>query len=158
METENYLHIMIDSLYKKRDILQKVVELNNEQQQLLDADEFDGDAFQTNMEKKSECIDELNSLDEGFQMVYDRVKAQVETYKQNYKDDIHKLQELIKEVTSLGVTIQTQESRNKVRADIKFRQLHAETKNAKRSVSMANRYYKNMSMVSSEPQFMDKKK
>ena len=33
-----------------------------------------------------------------------------------------------------------------------------ETKTAKRSVSMANKYYQNMSRVSNEPQFMDKKK
>ena len=38
------------------------------------------------------------------------------------------------------------------------RQLKDNAKTAKRSVSMANKYYQNMSRVSSEPQFMDQKK
>ena len=158
METGNYLQIMIDSLIKKKDILQKIVEYNTEQESILKEAEFNGDAFQKNMESKSECIDELNRLDEGFQMVYDRVKEAVQMYKQNYKSDIERLQQLIREVTSLSATIQTQESRNKLQVEHRFRQLREETKTAKRSMSMANQYYKNMAQISSEPQFMDKKK
>ena len=110
------------------------------------------------MENKAECIDMLNALDEGFQLVYDRVKADVEMYKQSYKADIQRLQQLIKEVSALSATIQAQESRNKLQIERKFRELKQETKTAKRSVSMANKYYQNMSRVSSEPQFMDSKK
>lgn len=158
METGNYLQIMIDSLIKKKDILQKIVEYNTEQESILKEAEFNGDAFQKNMESKSECIDELNRLDEGFQMVYDRVKEDVQMYKQNYKSDIERLQQLIREVTSLSAAIQTQEARNKLQVERRFRQLREETKTAKRSMSMANQYYKNMAQISSEPQFMDKKK
>lgn len=158
METQNYLQIMIDSLIKKRDILKKIVDYNIEQEQILKEEEFNGDKFQNNMECKSECIDKLNRLDEGFRMVYDRVKEDVQMYKQNYKQDIEKLQSLIREVTSLSATIQAQESRNKLQVERRFRQLRDETKTAKRSMSMANQYYKNMSRVSVEPQFMDKKK
>jgi hypothetical protein len=158
METENYLQIMMDSLKKKKDVLQQIVDYNNEQEAIVTADELDGDKFQKNMEDKSACIDELNMLDEGFQSVYDRVKENIQRYKLNYKNDILILQQLIKEVTSLSATIQVQESRNKLQVDRKFRQLRSETKTAKRSVSMANKYYKNMSQISYEPQFMDKKK
>lgn len=149
---------MTDSLIKKRDILKAVVELNITQEHLLNATEFDGDSFQKNMEEKSKCIDELNSLDEGFQIIYDRIRQDVEEYKANYKTEIIRLQELIKEVSGLSATIQSQEIRNKVRAENKFRQLRQDNKTAKRSVSMVNKYYKNMSRVSQEPQFMDKKK
>lgn len=149
---------MIDSLIKKKDVLKKIVELNTIQEQLLNAAEFNGDSFQKNMEEKSDCIDGLNSLDEGFQIVYDRVRQDVEEYKTNYKTEIARLQELIREVSGLSATIQSQEARNKIRVENKFRQLRQDNKTAKRSVSMANRYYKNMSRVSEEPQFMDKKK
>ena len=142
METENYLQIMMDSLKKKKDVLQQIVDYNNEQEAIVTADELDGDKFQKNMEDKSACIDELNMLDEGFQSVYDRVKENIQRYKLNYKNDILILQQLIKEVTSLSATIQAQESRNKLQVDRKFRQLRSETKTAKRSVSMANKYYK----------------
>lgn len=158
METENYLQIMIDSTIKKKNILERIVSFNEEQEELLKAEEFDGEAFQRNMESKSDCIDKLNTLDEGFQIVYDRIKADINEYKARYKEDILKLQQLIREVTALSATIQAQESRNRVKADMKFRQLRQETNIAKRSVSMANKYYKNMSRISSEPQFMDQKK
>jgi hypothetical protein len=158
METENYLQIMTSSLEKKKKILQDIVDYNVEQERIVTSGEFDGDKFQKNMENKAEGIDMLNALDEGFQLVYDRVKADVEMYKQNYKADIQRLQQLIKEVSALSATIQAQESRNKLQIERKFRELKQETKTAKRSVSMANKYYQNMSRVSSEPQFMDSKK
>ena len=158
METENYLQIMTSSLEKKKKILQDIVDYNVEQGRIVTSGEFDGDKFQKNMENKAECIDMLNTLDEGFQSVYDRVKADVEMYKQNYKADIQRLQQLIKEVSALSATIQAQESRNKLQIERKFSELKQETKTAKRSVSMANKYYQNMSRVSSEPQFMDHKK
>ncbi len=158
METENYLQIMTSSLEKKKKILQDIVDYNVEQERIVTSGEFDGDKFQKNMENKAECIDMLNVLDEGFQSVYDRVKADVEMYKQSYKADIQRLQQLIKEVSALSATIQAQESRNKLQIERKFRELKQETKTAKRSVSMANKYYQNMSRVSSEPQFMDSKK
>lgn len=158
METENYLQIMTSSLEKKKKILQDIVDYNVEQERIVTSGEFDGDKFQKNMENKAECIDMLNTLDEGFQSVYDRVKADVEMYKQNYKADIQRLQQLIKEVSALSATIQAQESRNKLQIERKFSELKQETKTAKRSVSMANKYYQNMSRVSSEPQFMDQKK
>lgn len=158
METENYLQIMTSSLEKKKKILQDIVDYNVEQERIVTSGEFDGDKFQKNMENKAECIDMLNVLDEGFQSVYDRVKADVEMYKQNYKADIQRLQQLIKEVSALSATIQAQESRNKLQIERKFSELKQETKTAKRSVSMANKYYQNMSRVSSEPQFMDSKK
>lgn len=158
METENYLQIMTSSLEKKKKILQDIVDYNVEQERIVTLREFDGDKFQKNMENKAECIDMLNVLDEGFQSVYDRVKADVEMYKQSYKADIQRLQQLIKEVSELSATIQAQESRNKLQIERKFRELKQETKTAKRSVSMANKYYQNMSRVSLEPQFMDSKK
>ena len=69
METKNYLQIMIDSLEKKKKVLQDIVDYNIQQENILQEKEFDGDIFQKNMEEKSACIDILNSLDEGFQSV-----------------------------------------------------------------------------------------
>lgn len=149
---------MIDSLEKKKTVLQDIVDYNIEQERILTQQEFDGDVFQKNMEDKAECIDKLNTLDEGFQSIYDRVREDVQMYKLNYKDDIRRLQELIKEVSALSASIQAQESRNKLQIERRFRKLREETKTAKRSVSMANKYYQNMNRLSSEPQFMDKKK
>ena len=99
METENYLQMMIDSMQKKKVILKQIIVFNEEQEALLKEEDFNGAAFQKNMENKSDCIDELDTLDEGFQMIYDRIKADVNEYKVRYKEDIKFLQQLIKEVT-----------------------------------------------------------
>ena len=69
METENYLQIMIDSMLKKKGILKQIIAFNEEQEELLKEEDFNGEAFQKNMENKSDCIDELNTLDDGFQMI-----------------------------------------------------------------------------------------
>ena len=60
--TTNYLQIMIDSLKKKKDILDKIIVLNETQNKILSNTEFDHDVFENNMHEKGECIDELETL------------------------------------------------------------------------------------------------
>ena len=155
--TTNYLQIMIDSLKKKKDILIKIVSLNEEQEKILSKEELNQDAFEGNMHEKGECIDELEKLDEGFQSVFDRIKEELSNNKQMYVDEIETMKKLIKEVTELGAKIEVQEARNKVKVEAMFRRERQEHKEAKRSASMAKSYYQNMSRVSDEPQFMDTK-
>lgn len=155
--TTNYLQIMIDSLKKKKDILIKIVSLNEKQNEILSKEELNQDAFENNMHEKGECIDELEKLDEGFQSVFDRIKEELSNNKQLYSDEIATMKKLIKEVTELGAKVEVQEARNKVKVEAMFRREHQEHKEAKRSASMAKSYYQNMSRVSDEPQFMDAK-
>ncbi len=70
---------------RRKKILQDIVDYNVEQERIVTSGEFDGDKFQKNMENKAECIDMLNALDEGFQSVYDRVKADVEFRESEYE-------------------------------------------------------------------------
>ena len=147
--TTNYLQIMIDSLKKKKDILDKIIVLNETQNKILSNTEFEHDAFENNMHEKGECIDELEKLDEGFQSVFDRIKEEL--------SDNKTMKTLIKAVTELGAKIEVQEARNKVKVEAMFRRERQEHKEAKRSASMAKSYYQNMSRVSDEPQFMDTK-
>lgn len=155
--TTNYLQIMIDSLKKKKDILIKIVSLNEKQNEILSKEELNQDAFENNMHEKGECIDELEKLDEGFQSVFDRIKEELSNNKQLYSDEIATMKKLIKEVTELGAKVEVQETRNKVKVEAMFRRERQEHKEAKRSASMAKSYYQNMSRVSDEPQFMDAK-
>lgn len=155
--TTNYLQIMIDSLRKKKDILIRIVSLNEMQEEILSGKELNQDAFEDNMHEKGECIDELEKLDEGFQSVFDRIKEELDNNKQMYVDEIETMKKLIKEVTELGAKIEVQEAHNKVKVEAMFRRERQEHKEAKRSASMAKSYYQNMSRVSDEPQFMDTK-
>lgn len=155
--TTNYLQIMIDSLEKKKDILLKIISLNETQDEILSREELNQDAFENNMHEKGECIDELGKLDEGFQSVFDRIKEELSNNKQLYSNEIESMKKLIKEVTELGARIEVQEARNKVKVEAMFRKQRQEHKEAKRSASMAKSYYQNMSRINDEPQFMDTK-
>ena len=155
--TTNYLQIMIDSLEKKKDILVKIISLNETQDEILSREELNQDAFENNMYEKGKCIDELGKLDEGFQSVFDRIKEELSNNKQSYSNEIESMKKLIKEVTELGARIEVQEARNKVKVEAMFRKQRQEHKEAKRSASMAKSYYQNMSRINDEPQFMDAK-
>ena len=143
--TTNYLQMMIDSLNKKKDILTRIVALNDEQDAILSTTILDDAAFDSNMKAKGDCIDGLDRLDEGFQALFNRVRDEINNNK------------VITEVTELGAKIEVQEARNKVKVEAMFRRERQEHKEAKRSASMAKSYYQNMSKVSNEPQFMDTK-
>ena len=55
--TTNYLQMMIDSLNKKKDILTRIIALNEEQDKILSKPELDDNAFDANMKAKGDCID-----------------------------------------------------------------------------------------------------
>ena len=150
--TTNYLQMMIDSLNKKKGILIRIIELNEEQNQILSEETLNGDAFDDNMKAKGSCIDELDLLDEGFQSLFNRVRDAINANKEMYANEISVMKRLITEVK-----IEVQEARNKVKVEAMFRRERQEHKEAKRSASMAKSYYQNMSKVSNEPQFMDTK-
>ena len=106
--TTNYLQMMIDSLNKKKGILIRIIELNEEQNQILSEETLNGDAFDDNMKAKGSCIDELDLLDEGFQSLYDRIKEELAGNKTKYSSEIAAMKQLIKEVTELGAKIEVQ--------------------------------------------------
>ena len=155
--TTNYLQMMIDSLNKKKDILTRIVALNDEQDAILSTTMLDDAAFDSNMKAKGDCIDGLDRLDEGFQALFNRVRDEINNNKAMYTEEIAVMKKLITEVTELGAKIEVQEARNKVKVEAMFRRERQEHKEAKRSASMAKSYYQNMSKVSNEPQFMDTK-
>lgn len=155
--TTNYLQMMIDSLNKKKKILTRIVELNEEQDAILSEPVLDDEVFDSNMKAKGDCIDGLDKLDEGFQSLFNRVRDELEVNKAMYTAEIASMKKLITEVTELGTKIEVQEARNKVKVEAMFRRERQEHKEAKRSASMAKSYYQSMSRVSDEPQFMDTK-
>ena len=147
--TTNYLQMMIDSLNKKKKILTRIIELNEEQDAILSEPVLDDATFDSNMKAKGDCIDGLDRLDEGFQALFNRVRDEINNNKAMYTEEIAVMKKLITEVTELGAKIEVQEARNKVKVEAMFRRERQEHKEAKRSASMAKSYYQNMSKVSS---------
>ena len=158
MSTKNYLQIMSESLIMKTEILDNLIVLNDEQERIASADTFDDAAFRANVDSKAELIERLEKLDDGFNSLFARVKEQLEADREAYRDDIAKMQQLIRDVTERAATVEAKETRNRVLIQNKFMAMRKEVQLAKKSSKMANTYYKNMNKLNYEPHFMDKKK
>ena len=155
----DYVSVMIQSLQKKVQVLDEIIEKNKEQQQILEQEELDGDAFEQNVEEKGNLIDHINFLDEGFEELYSRVKAVLETEKQAHKEDILLMKQLITEITEKSVTIQSEEVRNLRLVERRFSQERKKVKSMRNSSTVAKQYYNNMAKLNYvDAQFMDKKK
>ena len=88
MPTENYLQVMIDSLLKKKEVLETIVKLNEEQTIIIGEEDFNEDMLHDNSDKKDECISQLDKLDEGFQSLFYRIKKELDENPEAYKEDI----------------------------------------------------------------------
>ena len=154
-----YITILIQSLEKKVLVLDKIIESNKEQREILSQEEMDTDRFEANLDEKGRLIDELNLLDDGFQEIYNRVKDELGDNRELYKEEIKRMQKLISDITEKSVTIRAEEERNRAAAAKQFDNMRDNIQVAKRSRQAANVYYSNMSRVNTvDAQFMDKRK
>ena len=72
------LDMLEESLAKKIDILTKIEEENEKQREVLSSMDEEREAeFDATIDKKTELIDQLGLLDDGFQSLFDRVKEEI---------------------------------------------------------------------------------
>jgi len=155
----DYISIMVQSLQKKLEVLNGIIEKNVEQRQILEQEELDTDAFEQNIKLKSDLVDQIEFLDDGFEELYGRVKSLIETEKQEHKEEIQLMKQLITGITEKSVTIQSQEARNRKLVEQRFSQERKKVRSMRNTSTVANQYYKNMSRMNVvDAQFMDKKK
>ena len=153
------LDILEDSLLKKIEILGKIEEENELQKQILSENSEDGqEAFDKTVDRKSELIEQLELLDEGFQTLFDKIKAEISNNKDAYKDQIRKLQDLIRQVSAKSASIEASEHRNKRLAEAYFSGLRQKMNISRQSSAAAFNYYQNMNNFKDiPPQFLDQK-
>lgn len=155
----DYISIMVQSLQKKLEVLNGIIEKNVEQRQILEQEELDTDAFEQNIKLKSDLVDQIEFLDDGFEELYGRVKSLIETEKQEHKEEIQLMKQLITGITEKSVTIQSQEARNRKLVEQRFSQERKKVRSMRNTSTVANQYYKNKSRLNVvDAQFMDKKK
>lgn len=158
MQDKEYIAVMIQSLGKKSELLDKIIAKNKEQKYLFEDEESDPDRLEENMQEKSDLIDQLNELDEGFQQIYDRIKIALQRDKESYKEEIHTMQKLITEITEKSTTVRTQEQRNRVLAEKRFAAVKKGIRKARTSNQAASKYYKSMANLNVvDSQFLDQK-
>lgn len=156
---ENYLLIMIQSLKKKIQVLDCIIDANVRQKAGLEDPNLDPDDFDKTVEEKTKYIEQLDLLDSGFDKLFARVKEVLENDKAAYKNEIKEMQTLITRITEKSSEIQVQEARNKELMSQKFAKIHKQARDVRVSQQAVNQYYQNMKKLNViDPQFMDNKK
>ena len=149
---QTYIDIMIQSLEKKEQVLDRIIELDIKQKNQLEDPQLTPDDFDEVVEAKSRLIDQLNNLDSGFEKLFERTKEELNGHKEDYKEQI-------RTITDKSVKIQSQEARNKDLMTLKFASIKKQAREVRVGTQAASRYYKSMSGTGyMEPQFMDNKK
>ena len=150
--TESYLEMMVRSLDRKIEILNRIEQENRKQRDLLDfpvqekeAEEgFEEEAFQRTVEEKGRLIEELLKLNEGFDLLFAKVQKELSGQWDDYRSQVRTMQEKIRMVTELSSRIQVQEQRNKALVDRYFSEERTKIKIGKRSTASAMKYYQTM--------------
>jgi tRNA U55 pseudouridine synthase TruB len=159
VDKNTYINILSDTLVKKCKVLDYLIEITLKQEDFIDQETLDLDAFEQTLSEKEKLIEQLNQLDEGFERIYEHVSEEISKNKLEHKDQILFLQELIKQVSEKSVNLQIAEVENKGKLEIYFSARKKEIRNFKISSQTASNYYKNMAnQYHGESYFLDKKK
>lgn len=156
---ENQLTILSESLDKKLLLLKEIQEYNKRQEQSFLEETANLEEFDAAIEEKGRLIERLGRLDEGFEALYGRLAEELKGNREKYKAQIAALQDKIRQVTELGVSIQAQEQRNKKLVEQYFAKAHNNIRQERKSSKAAYNYYKSMSgAAAAQSRFMDSKK
>ncbi len=155
---ENQLTILAESLEKKIQVLHRIQDYNKHQEQAFLEETANMDAFDTAMEEKGALIEELSKLDNGFELLYERLAKQLEANRAKYATEIRGIQQQIAVITELSMTIQAQEQRNKQLIENYFKKQRTGIRESRKVSKTAYDYYKKVNYVGyAPPQFMDSK-
>lgn len=136
--------ILSDSLDKKIEVLKKIQTYNEEQEKAFTEAEPDMSSFDVAIEEKEKLIQEVLKLDQGFETMYKRVKAELDGHRGEYKDQIAELQKKITVITELSNAVRVKEARNKKLIENYFAKQRVEIKQSRQRAKAAYGYQKSM--------------
>ena len=156
---QTYIQIMIQSLDRKLQVLDRIIEVNLRQGNILEDKEASVEEFDKTVEEKAEFIEQMQQLDSGFEKLYARVEEELKTNKDEHAEEIKTMQSRIRTITDKSMQIQAQEARNKDLFVRKMTYVKDTAKGLRTNSKIATQYYKNMMNLNYvDPQFMDNKK
>ena len=79
---ETYVDIMIQSLNKKLSVLDKIIEVNISQKEILENTKAPIEEFDKTVEEKAKLIEQMQQLDSGFEKLYERVQEALKSQKE----------------------------------------------------------------------------
>lgn len=142
--SEDYIRVLKESLEKKVDLLNKIVVRNEQQKQLFESDGTTPDELESNIEAKGRLVDQIVALDDGFEQLFKRVEQELSEHREEHKDEIREMQELIRKVTELSAKVESQEQRNRNLASSFFAGKKKTVKHVSVGTQAVSRYYQNM--------------
>lgn len=160
MTSKEYVKMLEDSLVKKVELLKQLQGLNLKQREILEDYETTPEELDENIDKKSNIIDRLDKMDEGFQSVYDKIKGDLVSNKKEYASEIKHMQELITQITDLSADVQAKELKNKDIATARFTHIRNQIRETKHGQKAVASYYASMMNNTGyeDSQFWDQKK
>lgn len=154
-----YIAILIENLEKKVAFLNLLIEKTKKQKDLVAQSDFSEEAFRELADEKSTLLQGLNDNDSEFSELYERIGDSLKENKHLYRNEIEKMQSLIKEINNKSVEIRTLEVQNRAALELYFGNERKKIRQVKKSRQAAAGYYSAMSKINTiDPQFMDKKK
>ena len=156
---ELYLDMLQDSLKKKLDILNEIMRYQKEESDMLRGEGMEVEAFDKSISEKVALAESIDSLDDGFEKVYDRVREEMINHKEKYAAAIRAMQDMIAEISEKNALIQAEENRIKLEVDNYAKRESAALRQRRDNGKAARSYYNNMKKLNYVgSQFMDKKK
>ena len=67
---DTYLQMLKESLDKKIEILNQILQYEEQQQEMVKQENFDYEAFDKSVNEKVVLVDQIEALDDGFEKVY----------------------------------------------------------------------------------------
>lgn len=158
MDSTTYVTILKDTLVKKNSLLDKIIKVLEFQEECIENPKMNVEQFDKTLLEKETYIKQLSQLDDGFEKLYLRVKEDLTTKKEMFKEDILYIQELIKEITAKSAKIQIKEKQIKVKFESFLVSKKKEIREYKVNTQTISSYYKNMAnSYQGESYFLDKK-
>lgn len=158
-QKQTYIAVLIIALQKKSVLLDKLLEITNKQKNLIGAREAESEVFEQLLKDKEHFIDCLNNADDGFELIYEKVKQEISVNRNQHKEEILQLQSLITLITEKSVVLQAEEQRNYGAMQNFFAQKKKEIREFHLNDRSTASYYRNMAdQHQGQSYFMDKKK
>lgn len=159
MQEREYLDVLIQSLRKKLVLLNRLSILNQDQREILQDEQATPDAFDINVRDKGDLIDQIVTLDAGFDEVYAHIKDLMERDHSAYEDQLDEMRRLIRQVMAEDASVRAEEQKNYELAQQKFANIKKQVREVKASQKMVNSYYQNMMRQKpGDAMFLDNKK
>ncbi len=153
-----YITILTESLEEKSRVLDRIEEADKKETEILAGEIPDLKAFDQNMEEKRKLIETLDRLDDGFEETFALVREELDKNREAHREEILRLQALIREITEKTVRIGAMESRNRDTVNVKFKKRRKEIGGKRTALKAANMYSDNMRRINKiDSFFVDKK-